>query len=129
MGRQAAGVKAMRLKKDEVVGMDVVTNATINGKLLVLMAHGYGKQTLIKHYKKQHRGGSGIKTAKVTPKTGEVVRGQMIGQDESELIAISRKGQVIHIELAAIPVLNRATQGVRIMKLENDDAIASITTL
>ena len=133
MGRTAAGVKAIRLKKnDSVVGMGVVNNqlpVTSNQRLLVIMDQGYGKQTLIKQYKKQRRGGSGIKTAKVTSKTGSVVGAYVIGAEETELIAISRKGQVIRTGLSSIPTLGRATQGVRIMKLNPGDAVASITTL
>ena len=131
MGRQAAGVHAVRLKKnDSVVGVDVIHKEQIaTAKLLVIMENGYGKQTLVKQYKKQHRGGSGIKTAKVTPKTGAIVDAHIIGGEETELIAISRKGQVIRTELASVAVLGRATQGVRIMKLDAGDMVASITTL
>ena len=141
MGRTAAGVKAIRLKKNDlVVGMGVVNNqpalsrveglpTTGNQRLLVIMDQGYGKQTLIKQYKIQRRGGSGIKTAKVTSKTGSVVGAYVIGAEETELIAISRKGQVIRTGLSSIPTLGRATQGVRIMKLNPGDAVASITTL
>jgi DNA gyrase subunit A len=133
MGRQAAGVKALRLKKgDEVMGMDVVESSkpkVQSSKLLVVMENGYGKQTLLKQYKKQRRGGSGIKTAKITPKTGNVVGATIVGEGEDELIAISQKGQVIKTTLAAIPVHGRATQGVRIMRMEAGDAVASITTL
>lgn len=133
MGRTAAGVRAIRLKKaDEVVGMDIVESQTANTKnqkLLVVMEHGYGKQTLLTQYKKQRRGGAGIKTAKLTPKTGNVVSGRIVEGDTAELIAISRKGQVIRTTLEAIPVLSRATQGVRIMKMDDGDAVASITTL
>ena len=132
MGRQAAGVHAMRLKKgDEIVGMDLIRQEDIKNKdqkILVMMEHGFGKQTSIKQYKTQRRGGSGIKTAKVTPKTGPVISAYIIHEDESELIAISRKGQVIRTELAAIPTLGRATQGVRIMRIDASDGIASITT-
>ncbi len=133
MGRTAAGVHAIRLKKnDEVVGADVISTATLhapNSKLLVVMENGYGKHTLLKQYKKQRRGGSGIKTAKLTPKTGLVVNGRIPGGEQIELITISRKGQVIRTELSTIPVLGRATQGVRIMRLGEEDAVASITTL
>ena len=133
MGRQATGVKAIRLRKDdEVVGMDAVPNSKLKiqtSKLLVVMEHGYGKQTDVKQYKVQRRGGSGIKIAKVTPKTGVVVNTRIIGEEETELVVISRKGQVIRTDLQAIPNLNRATQGVRIMKMEEGDGIASVTTL
>ena len=126
MGRQASGVRAIRLKKnDEVVGMDVVENA----KLLIVTENGFGKHSLLKHYKKQRRGGSGIKTAKIISKNGKIVGARIIGEEESELIAISRKGQVIRTTLGTIPVLGRATQGVRIMKMDSGDTVASITTL
>ncbi|TSC75273.1 MAG: DNA gyrase subunit A, partial [Parcubacteria group bacterium Gr01-1014_33] len=132
MGRQAAGVRAIRLGKgDEVVGMDIVESQKSNvksQKLLVIMENGFGKQTLLKEYKKQRRGGSGIKTAKITAKTGNVVSGNIVDEEGEELIAISQKGQVIRTTLAAIAVLSRLTQGVRIMKLDEGDAIASITT-
>lgn len=130
MGRQASGVHSIRLKKaDEVVAMNVIKKAQVpRGKLLVVMENGYGKHTSVKQYKKQRRGGSGIKTAKITPKTGQVVGADILGEEETELIAISRKGQVIRTHLLNIPTLGRATQGVRIMKLSEGDTIASITT-
>lgn len=133
MGRNASGVKAMRLKKsDEIVGMDIVEgekSQIANYKLLVVMDNGYGKKTDIKQYKKQRRSGSGIKTAKVTAKTGSVTSAKILSGEETELIAISRKGQVIRIGLIAIPTLGRATQGVRIMRLDSGDKLASVTTL
>ncbi len=132
MGRQAAGVHAMRLKKeDEVVGMDVIARddaSAKEGKILVMMENGFGKQTALRQYKTTKRGGSGIKTAKITSKTGPAISAYIITAEESELVAISRKGQVIRTELNAIPVRGRATQGVRIMRLEAGDGIASITT-
>ncbi len=127
MGRQAAGVAAMRLKKnDELVGMDVITNPAAS--LLVVSSLGYGKKTPLKQYKKQRRGGSGIKTAKVTSKTGHIVTTRVMVDEESQIIAISQKGQVIRTELSAIPTHGRATQGVRIMRLDPSDHLASITT-
>ncbi|MFY9463049.1 MAG: DNA gyrase C-terminal beta-propeller domain-containing protein [Candidatus Sungiibacteriota bacterium] len=141
MGRQAAGVHAMRMKKDdEVVGMDIITSAeskkikdkntaAVNGKLLAVMENGFGKTTPLTQYKRQHRGGSGIKTAKITPKTGALVSARIIAGEEEEIIAISRKGVVIRTTLATIPSLSRSTQGVRIMKMEEGDAVASIITL
>jgi len=132
MGRQAAGVHAMRLKKeDEIIGMDVIAHNNTKAKdekILVMMENGFGKQTSLKQYKTQKRGGSGIKTAKITSKTGPAISAYIIDTEESELVAISRKGQVIRIELGAIPALGRATQGVRIMRLETGDGIASVTT-
>jgi len=131
MGRQAAGVTGIRLKKsDEVVGMDIIRGKEgETANLLVIMEMGLGKQTPVKQYKRQRRGGSGIKTAKVTQKTGRVVNARIINQEQSELIAISRKGQVIRTQISSVPTLGRRTQGVRIMRMDQKDAIASITTL
>ena len=139
MGRSAAGVKGVNLKKgDEVVGMDVISSfasdeATADkGKrpkqyLLVVMENGYGKRTDINQYKVQGRGGAGIKTAKITPKTGPIVMACKLEDiaDEEDLIVISRKGQVIRTGVKSISLLGRATQGVRIMRLEDGDKVAS----
>ena len=98
------------------------------GELLVVFERGFGKKTLIKEYKRQKRGGTGIKTAKIAAKNGAVVSIHLI-RGEAELVAISQKGQVIRQHLADVPTLGRATQGVRIMKLEAGDKIASTTLL
>lgn len=132
MGRQATGVIAIRLgKNDEIVGSDVIDRAhkAMQEKLLVIMENGYGKQTLLSQYKRQRRGGSGIKTSKTTSKTGKVVDARIVHVDEEELVTISKKGQVIRTQLAAIPTHGRATQGVRIMRMDEGDSVASITTL
>ena len=91
--------------------------------------NGYGKRTLLSEYKVQRRGGSGIKTAKVTPKTGNIMTGAVIGSDELEVVAMSKKSQVIRVDIKEIPTLGRSTQGVRVMKLHEGDSIASLTCL
>ena len=93
-----------------------------------MSANGLGKKTPLKEYKLQKRGGSGIKTAKVTPKTGELIMAKVI-TDEVELIAMSQKGQVIRTDLESVSKLGRQTQGVTIMKLRAGDKVASITCL
>jgi len=137
MGRGAAGVKGLRLKGgDEVVGMDVIGKSKIqnpNSKdsvkqyLLVVMENGYGKRTDIKQYKVQGRGGSGIKTAKITSKTGPVIMSSVLEDplEGKDIIVISRKGQVIRTEVKTVSLLGRATQGVRIMRMEEGDKVAS----
>ncbi len=137
MGRSAGGVRGIRLKKgDEVVGMDVVENSKDNGKqyLLVVMENGYGKRTDINQYKIQGRGGSGIKTAKITPKTGGIIMACILQEEPAsakgsgeamDLIVISQHGQVIRTGVKSISLLGRATQGVRIMRLEEGDKVAS----
>ena len=129
MGRNASGVNAMRLKSgDLIAGADVITSQNKDSEVLVVLSKGYAKRTPIKLYKKQKRAGSGIKTAKVTPKTGEIVSAKILGEEE-DLIVISKKGQLIRTPLKDISVLGRATQGVRVMKLKDGDQIGSTTTL
>ncbi|MEI6660338.1 MAG: DNA gyrase subunit A, partial [bacterium] len=130
MGRQASGVRAIKLaKSDSVIGVDRVPKSSeIPLTILTLSSNGLGKKTNMKEYKTQKRGGSGIKTAKVTPKTGKLIVAKIIGT-ESEIIAVSQKGQVIRVELKSIPTSGRQTQGVTIMKLRPGDSIASIACL
>lgn len=133
MGRTAAGVRGMTVKKgDQVVSAEVVSAAAKNASLLVIMSKGYGKKTAMSEYKVQGRGGSGIKTSEVTPKTGEIIGAKVLTGDEQkeeEIVVISKKGQVIRVSAGEIPSLSRATQGVRIMKMREGDAIASMVAL
>ena len=130
MGRTAAGVTAMKLGKgDVIVSADVIKKDTKGFEILIVTEHGYGKTTPVKEYKVQKRGGSGIKTAKVTDKTGLIVGGVVIGGEErtsGELVIMSQKGQVIKLPLKDVPTLGRQTQGVRVMKMRTGDSIASI---
>lgn len=130
MGRGAQGVRGMRLKKgDELVGADVISPKDDNAMILTVSENGFGKKTKVKEYRMQKRGGSGIKTAKVTSKTGSLVSAKALSPDLSEVIAISKKGQVIRTPLEGISELGRATQGVRIMRLDTGDQLATITCL
>ncbi len=129
MGRAAGGVRAMKLGKgDSIIGVDRIAKGDDSQSFLVMGSNGLGKKTKVTEYKTQKRGGSGIKTAKVTPKTGKLIVAKIVG-DESEIIAVSQKGQVIRVGLASIPTSGRQTQGVHIMKLRPGDSIASITCL
>ncbi len=134
MGRSASGVRGMKLKKDdEIVGMNIAKAEAAPGtQLLVVMENGFGKRTFIKHYKIQGRGGSGVKTAEVTAKTGPVVDSKLVDPDSeaADLIVISTHGQVIRVPIKSISILGRATQGVRIMRFsEKNDKIASVTVI
>ena len=130
MGRAAGGVRAIKLTKgDEVIGSHVVKAEWKDAHLLVVSASGYGKRTPLVEYKVQGRGGSGILTSKVTTKTGAVIASQVVTEEEEEVIAISKKSQVVRVLLKEIPVLGRQTQGVRIMKLREGDALASLICL
>ena len=127
MGRGTAGVRGIRLNKgDEVIGMDVIKNKKY---LLVVMENGYGKRTKIKEYRLQRRGGTGIKAAKINEKTGKIVFSRIVGEEEKDLIVISKKGQVIRSPLGSISILGRATSGVRVMRLAEGDKVASAICL
>lgn len=130
MGRAAGGVRLIKLsKKDKVVASDVIKKTYDKPQLLVMSANGFGKKTPLTEYKVQKRGGSGIKTAKVTTKTGEIMTGTVVFNEESELVAISKKSQVIRVDIKEVPSLGRSTQGVRVMKMREGDSIASIICL
>jgi DNA gyrase subunit A len=134
MGRAAGGVRGMKLASgDTIVGADVIPKGRKDLEVLVVSRNGYGKTTPITEYKTQNRGGSGIKTVKVTPKTGLLVAAHVVSKEEGvgedEMVVMSKKGQVIRTGLVEIPSLSRSTQGVRIMKLREGDAIASFVCL
>ena len=132
MGRTASGVTAIRLKKgDAVSSVEVVNQETAKSKevrLLTVMANGFAKQTLLKEYKVQRRGGSGIKTAKITSKTGPIAAAKAVS-DEEELLALSSKGQIIKTKLGTVRLAGRATQGVKIITLKPGDKVAGIVCL
>jgi len=130
MGRTAAGVTGMKLgAKDHIMSADVLKKDAIDREILIVTENGFGKTTPAKEYKIQKRGGSGIKTVKVTAKTGPVVRGIIITAEErieGELVIMSKKGQVIKLPLKQVPALKRDTQGVKVMKMRAGDSIASV---
>ncbi len=125
MGRAARGVRGIRLRpKDEIVGMDVVTDPS--QKLLVVAGNGYGKLTEVSNFPAHRRGGVGIKVAAVTAKTGPVIAVETLDPAAKEVIMMSTKGQAIRVAVKEIPTLGRATQGVRIMRMNEGDAVASM---
>ena len=136
MGRGAAGVRGMKLKqeKDYISGMVIVGGGKKdNGpKLLVVMENGFGKRTALEQYKVQGRGGSGIKTANITGKTGGIVSTYLVTNDDkdNDVVIISEKGQVIRLGVKTVPIIGRATQGVRLMRFKiGGDHVASVTYL
>lgn len=129
MGRNAAGVRGIKLDKgDSVVGVGVIKKGAKDNALFVVSGTGYGKKTELDEYKTQSRGGSGIKTMAITDKTKEIIAASVVDINAGEYVAVSEKGQVIRSSLAEVPLLGRATQGVRIMKLRDGDKLASVTT-
>lgn len=127
MGRTASGVRAIRLKKDdEVAGFDIIKSEGAKetpDRLLVVMSNGFAKQTSLKEYKVQSRGGSGIKTAKITPKTGSLVSAHIV-REEKEIFALSQKGQMIRTSLESVRTTGRSAQGVKIMNIKAGDKLA-----
>lgn len=130
MGRAAGGVRGMSIDKgDYLVNADVIRKDMKNPEFLVMTATGNGKKTPLDEYKTQKRGGSGVKTVNITAKTGRLVIGRVITESHTELIAISKRSQVIKVDTKSIPSLGRSTQGVKIMKPREGDSIASLTLL
>ncbi|MCP6720139.1 MAG: DNA gyrase subunit A [Patescibacteria group bacterium] len=137
MSRAAAGVQAIRLKKgDSVTSLGIIKAVEPNKpkakshKLLAVMANGFAKQTPLKEYKLQRRGGSGIKTAKVTDKTGLVIAAKVLLDEEmEEILVFSSKGQALRTKIKNIRTVSRSTQGVRIMNLKAGDELVGIVCL
>lgn len=128
MGRATRGVRGIKLSKNEVVkGMDV---AIKNGNVIIVMENGYGKRTSIDLFTRHHRGGMGIKAAEVTKKTGQIVDMRVIDKDaKGDIVMISEKGQVIRIPVSSISKIGRVTQGVRIMRLKENDRVTSVASI
>jgi len=126
MKRGTTGVIGIKLQKDDEVIALIRSDKDLKSQILTVSEKGFGKKTPLKEYRLQKRGGKGIKTYKITQKTGKLIKGSLI-KDEEFLIAVSAQGQTVKINLDSIPTLNRATQGVRIMKLAEDDRLTSIT--
>lgn len=124
MGRVARGVRGVRLRpNDQVVGMDIADDSK---KILVVSENGYGKLTKTSNFPTHKRGGVGIKAAVVTAKTGPIMSARSVGSDDKEMLLISSLGQTIRTDISSVPTLGRTTQGVRIMKLADGDAVASL---
>jgi DNA gyrase subunit A len=124
MGRVSRGVRGIRLRaNDHVIGMDVVEEGS---DIFVISRYGYGKRTKVSQFTPHARGGVGIRSAVVNDKTGELVGVKTLTGDDQEVIIISQNGQTIRLGLRAIPALGRATQGVRIMRLNNTDQVVSL---
>jgi len=134
MGRTASGVRGIRLKTDDlVVGAEIITKLKRkNSRLLIVAEHGFGKTTMIDSYHVQGRGGSGLKTAKINEKTGKIIGSRLISNktEFTDLLLISQSGQTIRLPLSSVPILARATQGVRLMRFKNkEDKVGSFTLI
>ncbi len=125
MGRNASGVRGIYMEEeDELIGM--ITLADANSNVLVVSENGYGKRSSIDDYRVTNRGGKGVKTINITEKTGKLISIKDV-TDEDDLIIVNRSGILIRIAVADLRVMGRATQGVRLIKLQEDDSIAAVT--
>ena len=128
MGRNAAGVRGVTLddEKDAVVGMVVINNP--NDQVLVVSENGYGKRSLVEEYRITNRGGKGVMTLRVTEKTGALVNISQVS-DGDQLMIINKSGITIRISVDQLPIIGRATQGVRTIKLNEEDTISAIAKI
>ena len=124
VGRTAQGVIGIRLDEDDsVIGMESIIS-NIKGTLLAITENGFGKRTELEEYRVQNRGGRGVITYKVTPKTGDIV-GIRIATDEEDVMLITDNGTIIRLNVKDISILGRATQGVTLMRT-NEGKVVSI---
>jgi DNA gyrase subunit A len=124
MGRASRGVRGIRLRTgDQVIGMDVVQD---DSYIFVISEFGYGKRTKVSQFTAHKRGGVGIRSAVVNKKTGPLIGVKTLKGEDQEVIIISSSGQTIRLGLQNIPALGRATQGVRIMRLNDKDSVVSL---
>ena len=125
MGRTAAGVRGIRLSsdKDEVIGMICLEHPDYD--VLVVSQKGYGKRSKLEDYRITNRGGKGVKTLSITEKTGELIAINNV-TDEDDLMIINKSGIIIRISVSELRTMGRATQGVRLINLKDEDEIAAV---
>ena len=125
MGRNATGVKGVTLAnpKDEVIGMVCVTSQ--EDDILVVSENGYGKRSKLEDYRETNRGGKGVKTINITEKTGSLIAVKNV-LDNDDLMIINKSGIIIRLAISELRVMGRATQGVRLINLKENDAIAAV---
>jgi DNA gyrase subunit A len=128
MGRNAAGVRGVTLanEKDEVIGLLCAEDT--NTQIMVVSENGYGKRSEIDEYRITNRGGKGVKTINITEKTGALIA-LLAVKDEQDLMIITRAGVTIRTPIEDIRVAGRATQGVRLITLRNNQSIAAVTNV
>ena len=128
MGRNASGVRGIKLNdsKDEVVGMITIDNSETD--VLVVSENGYGKRSSLEDYRVTNRGGKGVKTISITEKTGKLVAIKNVN-DSNDLMIINKSGIAIRMSVVDLRVMGRATQGVRLIKMREDDAIAAVAKI
>lgn len=126
VGRNSIGVKGVTLDEtdDAVIGM-VCVNDAVKESVLVVSEKGYGKRSEVEEYRKTNRGAKGVKTINVTDKTGDLIAIKVV-EDDDDLMIINKSGITIRMKVDDLRIMGRATQGVRLIRLDDDDAIASV---
>jgi DNA gyrase subunit A len=129
MGRSTRGVTGIKFKSktDIVIGMGIIDND--EQKLITLSEYGYGKMSLLKEYTLQKRGGTGIFTFRVTPKTGNIASARILAESDEEIVVISEKSKVIRANLKDVPVQGRQTSGVKVMNINGEDKVVTVALL
>ena len=130
MGRSAAGVKGMTLddEKDEVIGMVCIDPLDERASVFVVSENGYGKRSAIDDYRVTNRGGKGVRTLNITKKTGSLISIKSI-TDEDDLMVTTRNGIMIRMEASGFRIMGRATQGVKVINIGEDDSIADVAVV
>ena len=129
VGRSAQGVLGIRLDDDDfVIGMESILSNNKNATLLAITENGFGKRTEVDEYRVQNRGGRGVITYKITPKTGNIVGIRMASEDE-DVMLITNSGTIIRIKVKDVSILGRATQGVTLMRTTGEERVVSIETI
>lgn len=129
VGRSAQGVLGIRLDDDDfVIGMESILSNNKNATLLAITENGFGKRTEVDEYRVQNRGGRGVITYKITPKTGNIVGIRMASEDE-DVMLITNSGTIIRINVKDVSILGRATQGVTLMRTTGEERVVSIETI
>ena len=129
VGRSAQGVLGIRLDEDDfVIGMESILADNKKATLLAITENGFGKRTELDEYRVQNRGGKGVITYKITPKTGNIVGIRVTNEDDDAML-ITNSGTIIRIKVKDVSILGRATQGVTLMRTSENEKVVSIETL
>ena len=125
MGRTASGVKGIDLDGSKVIGAEVISN---NEEVLVVTEKGYGKKTPVSEYRLTHRGSKGVKALNITDKNGMLVALLAVG-DDNDLVIITDSGVIMRMSMSQVSTLGRATQGVRLIRLKDDQKVATVSLI
>lgn len=127
MSRQAGGIKAIKLQKDDQIVNIQVRKKESKEEILIITENAFGKRADLKEIRRQKKGGQGMIISKINERTGKIAKTLLVDPSKKSLLIISKKGQVLKIPIISVPQLKRASQGVRLMKFSGEDKIGSIS--